>query len=68
MGMAPRFWAAAAALGKPLLAWCVDGPADLATALEAGATTVISNEPLALWAVLLDWRDRCSERQRRQAA
>ena len=30
------------------------------------APAVISNTPLALRAVLMDWRDRCSERQRRQ--
>lgn len=66
LGMASGFWAAVARLHKPLLAWCVDSPADLHQALEAGAATVISNHPLALRDVLLDWRDRCGERQARR--
>lgn len=64
--MSDAFLAAAGSLGKPQLAWTVDSPADLHRGLEAGLNAVISNRALALRAVLLDWRDRCSERQRRQ--
>lgn len=64
--MSDSFLAAAGQLGKPMLAWTVDTPQTLHRALEAGANAAISNNPLALRGVLLDWRDRCSERQRRQ--
>ncbi|KAL4440283.1 hypothetical protein ABPG75_003284 [Micractinium tetrahymenae] len=64
--MSDAFFAAAARLGKPALAWTADTPADLHRAAEARLNAVISNRPIALRAVLMDWRDRCSERQRRQ--
>ncbi|PSC67682.1 glycerophosphodiester phosphodiesterase isoform A [Micractinium conductrix] len=64
--MADSFFAAASHVGKPVLAWTVDSPGDLHRAAEAGVSAVISNRPQVLRAVLLDWRDRCSERQRRQ--
>ncbi|KAL4856460.1 hypothetical protein ACK3TF_003252 [Chlorella vulgaris] len=63
--MADSFFAAATQLGKPVLAWTVDSPGDLHRALEANLNAVISNCPLAIRGVLLDWRDRCSERQSR---
>jgi hypothetical protein len=63
--MADTFFAAAAPLGKPSLAWTVDTPELLHRAAEAGLNSVVSNFPLELRGVLMDWRDRCSERQRR---
>jgi hypothetical protein len=65
--MADAFFAAARQLGKPALAWTVDSPRELHRALEANLTAVISNQPLAVLDVLLDWRDRCSERNGRRA-
>lgn len=65
--MADTFFAAARQLGKPALAWTVDSPRELHRALEANLTAVISNQPLAVLDVLLDWRDRCSERNGRRA-
>lgn len=64
--MSDAFFAAAAQLGKPALAWTADTPADLHRAAQARLNAVVSNRPIALRAVLMDWRDRCSERQRRQ--
>lgn len=64
--MSDAFFAAATRLAKPTLAWTVDSSADLQRSLEAGVTAVVSNRPLALRSVLLDWRDRCSERPRRR--
>jgi glycerophosphoryl diester phosphodiesterase len=61
--MSNAFMAAASRLGKPLLSWIVDTPADLYRGLELGVNAVVSNSPLALRAVLMDWRDRCSDRQ-----
>jgi hypothetical protein len=61
--MADSFLAAAAQLGKPMLTWTVDSPQDLHRALEKNMNGAISNRPLAVRGVLLDWRDRCSERQ-----
>lgn len=61
--MSNSFFAAASRLGKPLLSWTVDSPADLHRGLELGLNAVVSNAPLALRAVLMDWRDRCSDRQ-----
>ena len=66
--MADSFFAAATQLGKPVLAWTVDSPRDLHRALEANLNAAISNRPLAVRGVLLDWRDRCSERQGRLKA
>jgi hypothetical protein len=63
--MADTFFASAAPLGKPSLAWTVDSPELLHRAAEAGLNSVVSNFPLELRGVLMDWRDRCSERQRR---
>lgn len=64
--MSDAFFAAVARLGKPALAWTADTPADLHRAAQARLNAVVSNRPIALRAVLMDWRDRCSERQRRQ--
>lgn len=64
--MSDAFFAAAARLAKPTLAWTVDSPEGLHRGLEVGVTAVVSNRPLALRSVLLDWRDRCSERPRRR--
>ncbi len=64
--MSDAFFAAAAQLGKPALAWTADTPAGLHRAAQARLNAVVSNRPIALRAVLMDWRDRCSERQRRQ--
>ncbi|KAI7837856.1 hypothetical protein COHA_008343 [Chlorella ohadii] len=61
--MSDAFMAAAGRLGKPLLTWTVDSPADLHRGLELGVNAVVSNAPLALRSVLMDWRDRCSDRQ-----
>lgn len=64
--MSDAFLATAARLGKPALAWTADTPADLHRGAQARVNAVVSNRPIPLRAVLMDWRDRCSERQRRQ--
>ena len=61
--LSDAFFAAAAKLGKPLFAWVVDDAEALHRALELGVSAAISDRPLAVRSALLDWRDRCSDRQ-----
>ena len=61
--LSDAFFAAAAKLGKPVLAWVVDDAEALHRVLELGVSAAISDRPLAVRSTLLDWRDRCSDRQ-----